>query len=104
MRALRVASLKAAYTDENVRMTGAAIEAAKAAAAAASSAAAMCISDTAADAAFAARSAVTALVRAHRPVKPFWETARKDYHKLVNAQLGREGTIGQPIPPSLFKE
>lgn len=104
VRALRVASLKAAYTDENVRMTGAAIEAAKAAAAAASSAAAMCISDTAADAAFAARSAVTALVRAHRPVKPFWETARKDYHKLVNAQLGREGTVGQPIPPSLFKE
>ncbi len=104
VRNLRVASLKAAYTDENVHMTGVAIEAAKAAAAAASSAAALCISDTAADAAFAARSAVTALARAHRPIKPFWDAARKDYQKLVQAQLGHEGTIGRPVPPDLFEE
>ena len=104
VRALRVASLKAAYAEENVRETGASMEAARAAAAAASSAAAMCIADTAADAAFAARCAVAALTRADRPIKSFWDAARRDYHKLLDAQLGREGTIGQPIPPSLFRD
>jgi hypothetical protein len=104
VRALRVASLKAAYTDENERVTGPAIEAARAAAAAASCAAALCIGDTAADAAFAARSAIAALDRAQRPVKTFWEAARRDYHTLLNPQLGREGTIGQPVPANLFKD
>jgi hypothetical protein len=102
IRALRVASLKAAYTEESTRATGASIEAARAAAAAASSAAALCIADTAADAAFAARCAIAALTRAERPIKPFWDAARRDYHKLLDAQLGREGTIGQPVPPGLF--
>ncbi|HSW46267.1 MAG TPA: serine/threonine-protein kinase [Phycisphaerae bacterium] len=103
VRSLRVASLKAAYTDEDVRLAGPAFETARAAAAAASSAAAMCIADTAADAAFAARSAVAALTRAQKPIKSFWEAARQDYHTLIHANLGRQGTIGQPIPPGLFR-
>lgn len=103
IRNLRVASLKAAYVEDGVQTSEAAVEATRAAAAAAASAAAMCVADTAADAAFAARSAIAALKLAKQPVKPFWEAALSDYHKLVNARLGREGTTGKPVPASLFE-
>jgi len=102
IRALRTASLKAAYTDDNTMVAKAAIEAARAAAAAAASAGGLCINDTAADAAFAARSAIAALQLANKPIKPFWDAARSDYQRLIDANLGKEGTIGQAIPPSLF--
>jgi hypothetical protein len=104
IRNLRVASLKAAYVEDGVQTSEAAVEATRAAAAAAASAAGLCVADTAADAAFAARSAIAALKLARQPVRPFWEAALNDYHKLVNARLGREGTPGKPVPPSLFGE
>jgi len=104
IRALRAASLKAAYAQETTDIPQAAIEAGRAAAAAAASGAAFCVADTAADAAFAARSAIAALKLSHRPVKTFWNAARDDYHKLINAKLGREGTVGRPIPPALFDD
>lgn len=102
IRNLRVASLKAAYVEGGMATSEVAAEATRAAAAAAASAAAMCVADTAADAAFAARSAIAALKLAKQPVRPFWEAALNDYHKLVNARLGREGTLGKPVPPDLF--
>ncbi len=102
IRNLRAASLKAAYVQDGILARGAAIEATKAAAAAAASAAGLCVADTAADAAFAARSAITALKIANEPIKPFWEAALSDYHKLVNARLGHEGTLGKPVPDNLF--
>jgi len=104
IRTLRTASLKAAYSHENTSEAVPMAEAARAAAAAAASAAALCIDDAAADAAFAARSAIAALRLANQPVKPWWDAARADYRKLVNARLGLEGTIGKPIPPTLFDE
>lgn len=104
IRNLRVASLKAAYVEDGAQASEAAVEATRAAAAAAASAAAMCVADTAADAAFAARSAIAALKLANQPVRPFWEAALQDYHALVNARLGREGTLGKPVPPNLFND
>ncbi|MBI4580001.1 MAG: serine/threonine protein kinase [Planctomycetes bacterium] len=104
IRNLRAASLKAAYVEDGVYPTQAAMEATRAAAAAAASAAALCVADTAADAAFAARSALAALKLASEPVKPFWEAALNDYHKLVNARLGREGTMGKAVPRDLFPD
>ncbi len=104
IRTLRTASLKAAYSHEDTDAAAPMVEAARAAAAAAASAAALCIDDSAADAAFAARSAIAALRLANHPIKPWWDAARADYRKLVNARLGQEGTVGRPIPPSLFAE
>lgn len=104
IRSLRVTSLKAAYVEDGSQASEVAVEATRAAAAAAASAAAMCAADTAADAAFAARSAIAALKLARQPVRPFWEAALNDYHKLVNARLGREGTLGRPVPPGLFED
>jgi len=102
VRSLRAASLAAAYPGETAQGSQAATEAARAAAAAASCAAARCIADAAADAAFAARSAVAALTLARRPVKPFWQAARNDYWRLLRVTAGQEGTIGRPIPPEVF--
>jgi hypothetical protein len=102
VRSLRVASLKAAYTEDTPVPTEGIAEAARAAAAAASAAAARCIDDAAADAAFAARNAVAALRGAGNPIKPFWEASRKDYQKLLQASKGQEGTVGKPIPPDFF--
>jgi len=104
IRALLAASLKAAYAQETTDSPQATIEAGRAAAAAAASGAAFCTADTAADAAFAARSAIAALKLSHRPIRAFWDAARNDYHKLINAKLGREGTVGRPIPPTLFDD
>jgi hypothetical protein len=104
IRNLRVASLRAAYVEGADRSSVAAIEATRAAAAAAASAAGLCVADTAADAAFAARSAIAALKLAGQPIRPFWEAALSDYHKLVNAGLGHEGTLGEPVPKNLFNE
>ncbi len=104
IRALRAASLSAAYTDEGATASKSEAEAARSAAAAAACAAARCVEDAAADAAFAARSAITALESASQPAKRFWEVARNDYHRLRDAQLGQEGTVGRPIPPSFFKQ
>jgi serine/threonine-protein kinase len=104
IRTLRLASLKAAYADESTPASPEATEAARAAAAAASCAAARCIDDAAADAAFAARSAIAALRGANRSIQPFWRAARRDYQRLRQAGLGEAGTIGQPIPPSLLDE
>jgi tRNA A-37 threonylcarbamoyl transferase component Bud32 len=102
IRNLRAASLRAAYVETADRSSVAAVEATRAAAAAAASAAGVCVADTAADAAFAARSAIAALKLAGEPIRPFWEAALSDYHMLVNAGLGREGTIGKPVPKGLF--
>lgn len=102
IRNLRAASLRAAYADEPNSSSVAAVEATRAAAAAAASAAGLCVADTAADAAFAARSAIAALKLAGQPIRPFWEAALSDYHKLVNAGLGREGTLGKPVPQDLL--
>ncbi|MBP7935968.1 MAG: serine/threonine protein kinase [Phycisphaerae bacterium] len=103
IRALRAASLQAACAQEKTSDSRAAMEAARAAAAAAASAASVCVDDAAADAAFAARSATAALRLAGEPVRPFWDAARSDYHRLVNAKLGQEGTVGRPIPQNLFQ-
>jgi serine/threonine protein kinase len=105
IQSLRTASLKAAYADldaQQLSVSQAAAEAAKSAAAAAACAAARCIEDAAADAAFAARSALSALEDAEKPVKPFWTEARADYDRLLKANLGTEGSIGQPIPSTFF--
>jgi tRNA A-37 threonylcarbamoyl transferase component Bud32 len=101
IRNLRAASLRAAYVEGTDRSSVAAVEATRAAAAAAASAAGLCVADTAADAAFAARSAIAALKLAGQPIRPFWEAALNDYHKLVNAGLGHEGTLGKPVPKNL---
>jgi hypothetical protein len=102
IQTLRLASLKAAYAEGATPVSPAATEAARAAAAAAACAAARCTDDAAADAAFAARSAVAALRCAQRPIKPFWQATRRDYQKLLHASLGAAGTIGLPIPPNFL--
>ena len=102
IRNLRVASLKAAYSGTDRGSSRAGAEAARAAAAAAACAAARCIDDAAADAAFAARSAVAALAHAGKPIREFWESSRRDYKRLRAATLGQEGTIGRPISSDLF--
>jgi hypothetical protein len=101
---LRAASLKAAYTGDDTSGPRAAAAAARSAAAAAACAAARCIEDAAADAAFAARSAIAALECASEPVKDFWADARADHRKLRHADVGAVGTIGKPIPASLFDQ
>lgn len=106
IQTLRTASLMAAYADPAASGppgSRAAAEAAKAAAAAAACAAARCIEDAAADAAFAARSAMTALADAGESTRLFWIDARSDFQKLLKAGLGPEGAIGRPIPPGLLK-
>lgn len=102
IRSLRAASLKVACSQIQLGDPPSAAEAAKAAAAAAACAAAVCVDDAAADAAFAARSAIASLRLANRSLKPFWEATRLDYQKLLKAKLGQEGTIGRPIPKDLF--
>lgn len=98
IRALRAASLRAAYAEVVTRESGAAAEAAKAAAAAAACAAARCIDDAAADAVFAARSALAALGEESERVQRFWEEARADFKQLRKLCEGQEGTVGKPIP------
>ncbi len=98
IRALRAASLRAAYAEMRTQETGAAAEAAKAAAAAAACAAARCIDDAAADATFAARSALAALGDQPETVKRFWREARADFKFLRELCEGQEGTVGKPIP------
>lgn len=104
IRALRLASLETACAIEAGENIGVAAEVARAAAAAASCAAARCSRDAAADAAFAARCALTAVRLAGKSVKEFWTAARRDYLKLLAAHLGEAGTVGQPVPASLFQD
>jgi len=103
IHAIRAASLRAAYADDT-RATASASESAKSAAAASACATARCIDDAAADAAFAARSAITALKSANEPIEHFWEQARRDYQVLRQACQGQEGTIGKPLPGDLFEK
>ncbi|MGB4257331.1 MAG: hypothetical protein WBL15_06500, partial [Phycisphaerae bacterium] len=70
---------------------------------AAACAAARCIEDAAADAAFAARSAMAALADAGESTRLFWADARNDFQTLLKAGLGPEGSIGRAIPPDLLK-
>jgi serine/threonine-protein kinase len=98
IRALRAASLRAAYAEVMTSESGAAAEAAKAAAAAAACAAARCIDDAAADAVFAARSALAALGEQSTRIQRFWEEARADFKQLRKLCEGQEGTVGKPIP------
>ncbi len=104
IQTLRGESLDAAYAAADGLASPAAVEAAKAAAAAASCAAARCIEDAAADAAFAARRAVSALHLAGRSVRAFWAAARKDYRRLREFSAGQTGTVGTPIPPDLLDD
>lgn len=97
---LRLASIQAASPNAG---NPAAADAAKAAAAAAASATARCIDDAAADAAFAARSAVSAIKLSGKSVKEFWNAARQDYLKLLGAGFGEAGTIGRAIPSNFFQ-
>lgn len=106
VQSLRTASLRAAYAETGPAESSqsrAAAESAKAAAAAAACAAARCIDDAAADAAFAARSAMAALDNSGESLKLFWSEARTDYQKLLKAGLGAEGSIGRPIPREIFR-
>ncbi|MFH0980315.1 MAG: serine/threonine-protein kinase [Planctomycetota bacterium] len=102
VRQLRAASLKAAYTEPAEGETQAASKAALAAAATSACAAARSVDDAAADAAFVAECAVTALRAAGDTARPFWKGARRDYEALLGAQFGREGTIGDPVPKSFW--
>ncbi|MCP4592066.1 MAG: serine/threonine protein kinase, partial [bacterium] len=101
---LRVASLKAAYTEQGEGETESATKAACAAAATSSCAAAKSVDDAAADAAFVAECAVSALRAASTSTRPFWKGARRDYEALLAAHFGKEGTIGDPIPKSFWKK
>ena len=100
---LRAASLKAAYTEQGEGETEAASRAALAAAATSACAAAKSVNDAAADAAFVAECAVTALRVAKKSARPFWKAARRDYEALLDAQFGRAGTIGDPVPESFWR-
>ena len=104
IRALRATSLQAAYVHEHSDQADVAKEVARSAAAAAACGASLCIADAAADAAFAARSAIAALIHAGQPVKPFWDAARNDFQRLAAAKLGKEGSMGKPIPADLFHD
>lgn len=104
IRTLRGESLNAAYAAADGLTCPPAVEAAKAAAAAASCAAARCIEDAAADAAFAARRAVSALHLAGRSVQDFWAASRKDYRRLRAFTAGQTGTVGTPIPADLLDD
>jgi serine/threonine protein kinase len=99
---LRTASFRAAYVDTGAKTEGSASLAALAAAGAAATAASGSVVDAAADAAFVAQTAVTALERAGEPVAEFWKWAQRDYQRLRVADLGAEGTPGKPIPRSFW--
>ena len=104
MQQLRTASFRAAYTSGPTRKQDPASYAALAAAASGACAAARCAEDAAADAAFVAQNAVTALELAEGPVSEFWQWAQRDYHRLAAARLGEKGTIGRSIPPGFWTE
>jgi len=101
---LRTASFRAAYTGGPAKKQDPASYAALAAAASGACAAARCAEDAAADAAFVAQNAVTALELAEGPVSEFWQWAQRDYQHLVTARLGEKGTVGRPIPPGFWQE
>jgi tRNA A-37 threonylcarbamoyl transferase component Bud32 len=101
---LRAASLKAAYTEPGDGETAAASKAALAAAATSACAAARSADDAAADAAFVAECGVAALHAAAQTAHPFWKAARRDYDALLAAHFGKEGTIGDPVPLSFWRQ
>ena len=101
---LRTASFRAAYTGGPARKQDPASYAALAAAAAGACAAARCAEDAAADAAFVAQNAVTALELAEGQVSEFWQWAQRDYQHLLGARLGEKGTIGRPLPTDFWQE
>lgn len=101
---MRAASLKVAYTEQDEGDTRAASKAALAAAATSSCAAARTVEDAAADASFVAESAVAALRADHKSARPFWKGARRDYEALLQGDFGKEGTIGDPVPESFWRQ
>ncbi|MCK4660877.1 MAG: serine/threonine protein kinase [Phycisphaerae bacterium] len=104
VRQLRAASLKAAYTEQDESKGEAASMAACAAAATSACAAAKSVNDAAADAAFVAECAVAALCAAGKSARPFWKSARRDYKRLLDGKFGQEGTIGDPVPESFWRD
>lgn len=76
--------------------------AALAAAATCACAAARCAADAAADAAFIAEKMLAAHAIVGNSISEVWKAAQQDFRALLAANLGPEGTIGQPLPPDFW--
>ncbi|MCB9850377.1 MAG: serine/threonine protein kinase [Phycisphaerales bacterium] len=104
VKRLRNASFRAAYhADAEMPVRGAS-QAALAAAAASACAAARCAADAAADAAYVAQQAIAALDASGVPLTDFWQGAQRDYHRLLSASVGAEGTVGDILPHNFWPD
>ena len=101
MQRLRAASLGAAYADGDT--AEAPVAAARAAAATSASASARCVADAAADAVFALENALLACRASGRSASAFWRQAQRDFRILRAAGLGAPGTVGQPVPTTIWE-